>query len=61
MTESGKVSRYLYGNNRWDFVLTRLHARYGKDIKNDLEFKMAEPIVGGLIALAVPARRKVRR
>jgi hypothetical protein len=30
-----------------DFVLTRLHARYGKDIQADLEFKAAEPIVGG--------------
>ena len=30
-----------------DFVLTRLHARYGKDIKNDLVFKAAQPIVGG--------------
>jgi hypothetical protein len=30
-----------------DFVLTRLHARYGKDITNDLVFKAAPPIVGG--------------
>jgi hypothetical protein len=30
-----------------DFVLTRLHARYGKDIKDDLVFKTADPIVGG--------------
>jgi MYXO-CTERM domain-containing protein len=30
-----------------DFVLTRLHARYGKDLKNDLVFKQATPIVGG--------------
>jgi hypothetical protein len=30
-----------------DFVLTRLHARYGKDIKDDLVFKAAAPIVGG--------------
>jgi MYXO-CTERM domain-containing protein len=33
--------------NGYDFVLTRLHARYGKDIKDDLVFKAAEPIVGG--------------
>ena len=33
-----------FGN---DFVLTRLHARYGKDITNDLVFKAAAPIVGG--------------
>jgi MYXO-CTERM domain-containing protein len=30
-----------------NFVLTRLHARYGKDIKNDLVFKQATPIIGG--------------
>jgi len=30
-----------------DFVLTRLHARYGKEITNDLVFKAAPPIVGG--------------
>ncbi len=31
----------------WDFVLTRLHARYGKNISEDLVFKVADPIVGG--------------
>jgi len=31
----------------YDMVLTRLHARYGKDIKDDLSFKQAQPIVGG--------------
>jgi hypothetical protein len=31
----------------YDFVLTRLHARYGKDITDDLVFREAEPIVGG--------------
>ena len=31
----------------WDTVLTRLHARYGKDLKDDLVFKAAPPIVGG--------------
>jgi MYXO-CTERM domain-containing protein len=30
-----------------DFVLTRLHARYGKDLANDLIFEQAKPIVGG--------------
>ncbi len=34
-----------YGNA--DFVLTRLHARYGKTISDDLRFKAAPPIVGG--------------
>jgi MYXO-CTERM domain-containing protein len=32
---------------RSDFVLTRLHARYGKSISEDLVFKKADPIVGG--------------
>jgi len=30
-----------------DFVLTRLHARYGKTVTNDLTFKQAAPITGG--------------
>ena len=30
-----------------DFVLTRLHARYGKDLSDDLRFKQADAIVGG--------------
>jgi hypothetical protein len=33
-----------FGN---DFVLTRLHARYGRDLKDDLVFRAAPPIVGG--------------
>ena len=33
--------------NNEDFVLTRLHARYTKDVKNDLVFRQATPIVGG--------------
>jgi MYXO-CTERM domain-containing protein len=40
----GRMMPYGYGA---DFVLTRLHARYGKDIKDDLQFKAADPIVGG--------------
>ncbi|MBA3454453.1 MAG: hypothetical protein H0T42_15285 [Deltaproteobacteria bacterium] len=39
--------RGVSGGWGMDFVLTRLHARYGKDITNDLEFKAAPPIVGG--------------
>jgi hypothetical protein len=35
------------GYGRGDFVLTRLHARYGKSISEDLVFKQAGPIVGG--------------
>ncbi|MEO8706953.1 MAG: DUF2330 domain-containing protein [Kofleriaceae bacterium] len=30
-----------------DFVLTRLHARYGKDISDDLRFREAQAIAGG--------------
>jgi len=34
--------------NRGNYVLTRLHARYGKkDMKDDLRFKEATPITGG--------------
>ncbi len=29
------------------YTLTRLHARYGKDVKNDLVFRAVEPITGG--------------
>jgi hypothetical protein len=32
---------------RRDFVLTRLHARYGQDVKDDLVFVAAPPIAGG--------------
>ena len=36
------------GGEYYDFTLTRLHARYGKDgAPNDLVFKTAPPIVGG--------------
>jgi MYXO-CTERM domain-containing protein len=37
----------LPGQNGYNLVLTRLHARYGKEIKDDLVFKAAQPIVGG--------------
>ena len=38
----------VLGGDYWGLVLTRLHARYGKDdMKADLVFKAAEPIVGG--------------
>ncbi|HTR49923.1 MAG TPA: DUF2330 domain-containing protein [Kofleriaceae bacterium] len=30
-----------------DFVLTRLHARYGKELSDDLKFRTAKPIIGG--------------
>jgi hypothetical protein len=35
------------GGGSMNFVLTRLHARYGKSITEDLVFKKADPIVGG--------------
>ena len=39
------------GKRSWSgsggLVLTRLHARYGKDIPNDLVFKAAQPVSGG--------------
>jgi MYXO-CTERM domain-containing protein len=42
--EEGRMGKYYGGGG---FTLTRLHARYGKDIKDDLVFKEAKPIVGG--------------
>jgi MYXO-CTERM domain-containing protein len=36
-----------YGGYGYDMVLTRLHMRYGKDLKDDLVFRAADPIVGG--------------
>jgi MYXO-CTERM domain-containing protein len=41
--EPGQVAPY----QGWDLVLTRLHARYGKTVTEDLVFKKAEAIVGG--------------
>jgi hypothetical protein len=41
--ERGRPTRY----DGDDFVLTRLHARYGKDLANDLVFERARPIEGG--------------
>ena len=41
--EPGKEAPY----QGWDLVLTRLHARYGKTVTEDLAFTAAEPIVGG--------------
>jgi MYXO-CTERM domain-containing protein len=41
--EKGKPAPY----QGIDFVHTRLHARYGKTITDDLVFKAADPIVGG--------------
>jgi uncharacterized protein (TIGR03382 family) len=31
----------------YNFTLTRLHARYGKELTNDLVFRSVEPIMGG--------------
>jgi MYXO-CTERM domain-containing protein len=36
-----------FAGNAMGFVLTRLHARYGKTVTEDLVFKAADPIVGG--------------
>jgi MYXO-CTERM domain-containing protein len=42
--EKGKPAQPYQG---YDFVFTRLHARYGTSITDDLVFKAADPIVGG--------------
>ncbi|MFT3694840.1 MAG: DUF2330 domain-containing protein [Kofleriaceae bacterium] len=36
-----------YKNAPGDYTLTRLHARYGKDISNDLVFRSVDGIIGG--------------
>ncbi len=41
--EKGKPVAYY----NEDFVLTRLHARYGKELTDDLRFKNAGPVAGG--------------
>jgi hypothetical protein len=41
------------------WVLTRLHARYGKDLKDDLEFRAAAPIVGGREHVVDPQTQKL--
>jgi MYXO-CTERM domain-containing protein len=41
--EKGQATAY----SNADFVLTRLHARYGKTVTDDLRFKEAKPIAGG--------------
>ena len=43
--EGSAAKPQAYGG--WDFVLTRLHARYSKDLKDDLVFRAAPAIVGG--------------
>jgi hypothetical protein len=43
---SGSRDKPVAYNNA-DFVLTRMHARYGKTVTDDLRFKAAPPIVGG--------------
>ncbi len=43
--EGASATPSAYANS--DFVLTRLHARYGKSIQDDLQFKEAPAIVGG--------------
>ena len=42
-----------------NWVLTRLHMRYGKDLKDDLEFRAAEPIVGGREHVVDPATGRI--
>jgi MYXO-CTERM domain-containing protein len=41
------ISSQYKNVNAYNFTLTRLHARYGKDLGNDLVFRAVDPIVGG--------------
>ena len=50
-----------YGGGNYDMVLTRLHTRYGKDLKDDLVFKAADPIVGGREFVVDQQDRPARR
>jgi MYXO-CTERM domain-containing protein len=43
----------------FDLVLTRLHARYGKELKDDLVFRAAPAIVGGREHVIDPATHKL--
>jgi MYXO-CTERM domain-containing protein len=43
--DKGKAA--AFGGDAMSMVLTRLHARYGKTVIEDLVFKAAAPIVGG--------------
>jgi hypothetical protein len=43
----GPPMRRMPGRGSFGFVLTRLHARYGKDLSQDLVFKTAPAITGG--------------
>jgi MYXO-CTERM domain-containing protein len=54
--EPGKVAPY----EGWDLVLTRLHARYGKTVTDDLVFTAAEPIVGGREFMAANGKLEER-
>jgi len=45
--------------NAYELVLTRLHARYGKSITNDLVFKTADGIVGGREHVIDPKTHKL--
>jgi MYXO-CTERM domain-containing protein len=48
LTLGGDVLQTTYkGTNVSSMTLTRLHARYGKDIGNDLMFRAVQPIEGG--------------
>ena len=41
------ISHTYKGLDYYGYTLTRLHARYGKEIGNDLVFRAVEPIAGG--------------
>jgi MYXO-CTERM domain-containing protein len=48
MTLGADVLGSTYKNVQpYGFTLTRLHARYGKDVKDDLVFRAVKPIEGG--------------
>ncbi len=55
------VKRRISPRFGMNFVLTRLHARYGKDLSEDLVFKEATPIVGGREHVIDPATQQLEQ
>ncbi len=46
-SELATLGADVLGDDAHDFVLTRLHARYGPELARDLVFEQAKPITGG--------------
>ena len=47
LTLGGDVIAASYGAQTFEYTMTRLHARYGRDVEDDLVFRAVEPLQGG--------------